>query len=50
LGGSDTSRLEVQKLPKRFGDVAAVENLSFVAREGAATGVCQPFPPEQYRV
>ncbi len=34
--------IEIQGLSKRFGDVAAVDDLSFVAREGAVTGFLGP--------
>jgi ABC-2 type transport system ATP-binding protein len=34
--------IEIQGLTKRFGDVAAVEDLSFTAREGAVTGFLGP--------
>ncbi|MDX6376477.1 MAG: type transport system ATP-binding protein [Gaiellaceae bacterium] len=34
--------LEITKLTKRYGDVAAVDGLSFVAREGAVTGFLGP--------
>jgi len=34
--------IEIQSLSKRFGDVVAVDDLSFVAREGAVTGFLGP--------
>jgi ABC-2 type transport system ATP-binding protein len=34
--------IEIQGLSKRFGDVVAVDDLSFVAREGAVTGFLGP--------
>ena len=34
--------IEIQGLSKRFGDVAAVDDLSFTAREGAVTGFLGP--------
>ena len=34
--------IEIQGLTKRFGDVAAVDDLSFSAREGAVTGFLGP--------
>jgi ABC-2 type transport system ATP-binding protein len=34
--------IEIQDLSKRFGDVVAVDDLSFVAREGAVTGFLGP--------
>ncbi len=34
--------LEIQGLTKRFGDVAAVDDLSFSAREGTITGFLGP--------
>jgi ABC-2 type transport system ATP-binding protein len=34
--------IEIQGLSKRFGEVAAVDNLSFTAREGAVTGFLGP--------
>ena len=34
--------IEIDRLSKRFGDVAAVDDLSFVAREGAVTGFLGP--------
>lgn len=34
--------LEVQGLTKRFGDVVAVDDLSFVARPGTVTGFLGP--------
>src|SRR3954464_15432479 len=34
--------IEIKGLSKRFGDVAAVDDLSFTAREGAVTGFLGP--------
>jgi ABC-2 type transport system ATP-binding protein len=34
--------IEIQGLTKRFGDIAAVDDLSFTAREGAVTGFLGP--------
>src|SRR5881398_3665588 len=34
--------IEINGLSKRFGDVAAVDDLSFTAREGAVTGFLGP--------
>ena len=34
--------IEIERLSKRFGDVAAVSDLSFTAREGAVTGFLGP--------
>src|SRR3982750_40295 len=34
--------IEIKGLSKRFGDVAAVDDLSFVARQGAVTGFLGP--------
>jgi ABC-2 type transport system ATP-binding protein len=34
--------IEIQGLSKRFGDIAAVDDLSFTAREGAVTGFLGP--------
>ncbi len=34
--------IEIEGLSKRFGDVAAVDDLSFTAREGAVTGFLGP--------
>ena len=34
--------IEIQGLSKRFGDIAAVDELSFTAREGAVTGFLGP--------
>ena len=34
--------IEIQGLSKRFGEVAAVDDLSFTAREGAVTGFLGP--------
>src|SRR3954447_18943412 len=34
--------IEIKGLSKRFGEVAAVDNLSFTAREGAVTGFLGP--------
>ena len=34
--------IEIKGLSKRFGDVSAVEDLSFTARRGAVTGFLGP--------
>ena len=34
--------IEIERLSKRFGDVAAVDDLSFTVREGAVTGFLGP--------
>jgi ABC-2 type transport system ATP-binding protein len=39
---ADMAAIEIQGLSKRFGDVTAVDDLSFSAREGAVTGFLGP--------
>jgi ABC-2 type transport system ATP-binding protein len=39
---ADVAAIEIQGLSKRFGDVVAVDELSFSAREGAVTGFLGP--------
>jgi ABC-2 type transport system ATP-binding protein len=39
---TDVAAIEIQGLSKRFGDVVAVDELSFSAREGAVTGFLGP--------
>src|ERR1700710_683376 len=34
--------IQIERLSKRFGDVAAVDDLSFTVREGAVTGFLGP--------
>ena len=40
--GSPMATIEIHGLSKRFGDVTAVDGLSFTAREGAVTGFLGP--------
>src|SRR3954454_13745300 len=41
-GGSAMPAIEIHGLSKRFGDITAVDDLSFSTREGAVTGFLGP--------